>query len=75
MLLEDFNLHSIISLPAGIFLPYAGVKTNIIFFDKTTSTKQIRYYEVDPDRKLTKNKPITTHDMVDMVTCFVDKTL
>ena len=70
MLLEDFNLHTIVSLPAGVFLPYSGVKTNVIFFEKTTATKQIRYYEVDPGRKLTKNKPITYDDMTDMVKCF-----
>lgn len=57
-LLENFNLHSIISLPAGVFLPYSGVKTNIIFFDRTGSTKDIWYYEIDLWRKLTKNKPI-----------------
>ncbi len=31
-LLMDFNLHTIVSLPAWVFLPYSGVKTNIIFF-------------------------------------------
>ena len=46
-LLGDFNLHTIISLPAGVFLPYSGVKTNIIFFDRVGSTKDIWYYEVD----------------------------
>ena len=73
MLLEDFNLHSIVSLPAGVFLPYSGVKTNIIFFDKTKATEQIRFYEVDPARKLTKNKPITYDDMQDMISCFKTK--
>jgi type I restriction enzyme M protein len=72
-LVTDFNVHSIVSLPAGVFLPYSGVKTNIIFFDKTTSTQQIRYYEVDPGRKLTKNKPISYDDMVDMIDSFKEK--
>lgn len=58
-LLNYYNLHTIVSLPAGVFLPYSGVKTNIIFFDKTTSTSEIWYYEVTPPYKLTKNKPIT----------------
>lgn len=69
-LLEDFNVHTIVSLPSGIFLPYAWVKTNIIFFEKTKATEQIRYYEVNPGRKLTKNKPITANDMEDMVDSF-----
>ena len=58
-LLENYNLHSIISLPAWVFLPYSGVKTNIIFFDRQWATKDIWYYEIDLERKLTKNKPIT----------------
>lgn len=58
LMLENFNLHSIISLPAGVFLPYSGVKTNIIFFNKNGSTKDIWYYEIDLGRKLTKNKPL-----------------
>ena len=33
-LLENFNLHTILSLPAGVFLPYSGVKTNVLFFTK-----------------------------------------
>ena len=72
-LLEQFNLHSIVSLPAGVFLPYSGVKTNIIFFEKGKSTKQIRYYEVNLDRKLTKNKPISYDDMQDMINSFKTK--
>ena len=58
-LLEDFNLHSIVSLPAGVFLPYSWVKTNVIFFDRQGSTKDIWFYEINLWRKLTKNKPIT----------------
>lgn len=57
-LLEDFNVHTILSLPAGVFLPYSGVKTNVIFFDRRGSTSDIFYYEVNPPYKLTKNKPI-----------------
>ncbi len=58
-ILENYNLHTIISLPAWVFLPYSGVKTNVIFFDKVGSTRDIWYYEVNLGRTLTKNKPIT----------------
>ncbi|HUG67212.1 MAG TPA: N-6 DNA methylase [Pirellulaceae bacterium] len=36
-LLEHFNVHTILSLPAGCFLPYTGVKTNVLFFDRPAS--------------------------------------
>ena len=62
-LLSDFNLHTIVSLPSWVFLPYAWVKTNVIFFEKKWRTNDIWYYEVDPGRKLTKNKPITREEM------------
>ncbi|MBW7954955.1 N-6 DNA methylase [Candidatus Gracilibacteria bacterium] len=62
-LLENYNLHSIISLPAGVFLPYSGVKTNVIFFDREGSTKDIWYYEINLGRTLTKNKPITYEEI------------
>ena len=58
-LLENFNLHSIVSLPAWVFLPYSWVKTNVIFFDRKWKTNNIWYYEIDLGRTLTKNKPIT----------------
>lgn len=57
-LLERFNVHTILSLPSGIFLPYSGVKTNVIFFDRKGATSDIFYYEVNLPQKLTKNRPI-----------------
>ncbi len=57
-LLERFNIHTILSLPSGVFLPYSAVKTNVVFFDRAGSTNDIYYYEVNPPFKLTKNKPI-----------------
>ena len=43
-LLKDFNLHTILRLPTGIF--YAGgVKTNVLFFEKGSETKDIWVYD------------------------------
>ncbi len=49
-LLENFNLHTIISLPPGVFANVSpkgrtGPKTNLLFFEKGTPTKEIWYYE------------------------------
>lgn len=63
IMLEDFNIHSIISLPAWVFLPYSWVKTNVIFFNREWATKDIWYYEINLDRKLTKNKPINYEEI------------
>ena len=44
-LLLECNLHTIIRLPNGVFNPYTGIKTNLLFFTKGEPTKAIWYYE------------------------------
>ncbi len=44
-LLETCNLHTIVRLPNGVFSPYTGIKTNLLFFTKGEPTKEIWYYE------------------------------
>jgi len=44
-LLEECNLHTIVRLPNGVFNPYTGIKTNLLFFTKGQSTKHVWYYE------------------------------
>ena len=44
-LLERCNLHTIVRLPNGVFNPYTGIKTNLLFFEKGTTTKDIWYFE------------------------------
>lgn len=44
-LLEEANLHTIVRLPNGVFAPYTGIKTNILFFTKGTPTKDVWFYE------------------------------
>ena len=70
-LVEDFNLHTIISLPAGVFANVtasgSGPKTNLIFFNRPGPTKEIWYYEVLHDGfTLTKaRRPIPENDLPD----------
>jgi len=44
-LLEQCNLHTIVRLPKGVFAPYTGIKTNLLFFEKGRPTTHIWYYE------------------------------
>ncbi len=44
-LLAECNLHTIVRLPNGVFNPYTGIKTNLLFFTKGQPTEQIWYYE------------------------------
>lgn len=44
-LLTECNLHTIVRLPNGVFAPYTGIKTNLLFFTKGRPTEQVWYYE------------------------------
>lgn len=44
-LLENCNLHTIVRLDNSVFKPYASVKTNLLFFEKGTPTKEVWYYK------------------------------
>jgi type I restriction enzyme M protein len=44
-LLNECNLHTIVRLPNGVFNPYTGIKTNLLFFTKGTPTNQVWFYE------------------------------
>lgn len=45
LLTEECNLHTIVRLPNGVFNPYTGIKTNLLFFTKGKPTKDIWFYE------------------------------
>ncbi len=60
-LLEECNLHTIVRLPNGVFSPYTGIKTNLLFFTKGSPTKEIWYYEhpyPDGVKSYNKTKPM-----------------
>ena len=44
-LLREFNLHTIVRLPNGVFAPYTNIPTNLLFFDRSKPTKEVWYYE------------------------------
>lgn len=44
-LLETCNLHTVVRLPNGVFNPYTGIKTNLLFFTKGTPTQDVWFYE------------------------------
>ena len=69
-LLKDFNLHTILRLPTGIF--YANsVKTNVLFFEKGESTKDIWVYDYRTGVKHTMaTKPMTRENLQDFVDCY-----
>lgn len=75
-LLSDFNLHTIVRLPKGVFSPYTDIETNLLFFDKEGKTHKIWYYELPlpPGRKTyTKTKPLRYDEFAECVSLMKTK--
>ena len=64
-LLNEFNLHTIVRLPQGVFAPYTDINTNVLFFDKGEPTKEVWFFEhplPEGYKKYTKTKPIKINE-------------
>jgi type I restriction enzyme M protein len=71
-LIEEFRVHTVLSLPAKCFLPYTGVKTNVIFFDRPTDgsvTDKVWFYDLTNDgfELKTTRKPIPGEQISDFM--------
>jgi len=65
-LVKDFNLHTIVRLPNGVFAPYTGIPTNILFFDRSGPTGEVWYYEhplPNGRKNYTKTQPLQFEDL------------
>lgn len=75
-LLKDFNLQTIVRLPGGVFAPYTGIQTNILFFDRSGPTKEIWYYEQplpEGRKNYTKTQPIQFEEFADCIAWWNDR--
>ncbi|GAB1354207.1 type I restriction-modification system subunit M [Erysipelotrichia bacterium] len=64
-LLEEFNLHTIVRLPKGVFSPYTGINTNILFFEKGKPTKHVWFFEhpyPEGYKSYSRSKPLTIQE-------------
>jgi type I restriction enzyme M protein len=69
-LLKEFNLHTIVRLPNGVFAPYTGIPTNLLFFDRSGPTKDVWYYEhplPEGRKNYTKTQPIQSEEFADCI--------
>ena len=64
-LLEEFNLHTIVRLPKGVFSPYTGIATNILFFEKGGPTKDVWFFNhpyPEGYKSYSRSKPLTIEE-------------
>ncbi len=69
-LLKEFNLHTIVRLPNGVFAPYTSIPTNLLFFDRSGPTKDVWYYEQplpESRKNYTKTAPIQFDEFADCI--------
>jgi type I restriction enzyme M protein len=84
-LVENYDLQAVISLPAGVFKPYAGVKTGVLVFRRPTAEKsdkntgQVWFAEIkndgfDPDKIVQGGRPETPdkNDIPEMLASWTD---
>lgn len=67
-LLTELNLHTVVRLPNGVFAPYTSIPTNLLFFDASSPTEEIWYYELtlsDGRKNYSKTKPIQDDEFND----------
>jgi type I restriction enzyme M protein len=64
-LLEEFNLHTIVRLPKGVFAPYTSINTNVLFFEKGEPTQDVWFFEhpyPDGYKSYSRGKPLTIEE-------------
>ena len=72
-LLKDFNLHTIVRLPNGVFAPYTSIPTNLLFFDRSGPTNTIWFFEIplpEGRKNYTKTKPMLFEEFAECITWF-----
>jgi type I restriction enzyme M protein len=73
MLIDDNQLEAVISLPAGVFKPYAGVSTAVLIFTKGGQTSDVWFYDVQADGLSLDDKRSPQpdkNDLPDLVACW-----
>lgn len=74
-LLQNFDFHTLLRLPTGIFYKQ-GVKANVLFFDKkppseTAATRELWIYDLRTNQRFTlKERPMVRADLDDFVSCY-----
>lgn len=75
-LLQEFNLHTIVRLPQGVFAPYTEIPANLLFFDRNGTTGDIWFYEqpLPPGRKkYSKTAPLQYEEFADCLAWWSDR--
>ena len=70
LLLKEYNLHTVVRLPNGVFAPYTSIPTNLLFFDRSGPTKEVWFYEhplPEGRKNYTKTQPMQFEEFTDCI--------
>src|SRR5712692_5996669 len=71
-LIEDNRLDAVVSMPSGVFRPYAGVSTAVLVFTRGSSTDKIWFYDMEHDGFSLddKRQKVADNDIPDLLECW-----
>ncbi|MCX6083087.1 MAG: N-6 DNA methylase [Chloroflexi bacterium] len=74
-LIEENRLDGVISMPSGVFKPYAGVSTAVLFFTRGAQAKEIWFYDMAHDGFSLDDKRvrIDENDIPDVIGCWTER--
>jgi len=75
-LLRDFNLHTVLRLPNGVFAPYTSIPTNVLFFDRGGPTQDVWYWEhklPEGRKNYTKTQPLQFDEFAPLMAWWNDR--
>jgi type I restriction enzyme M protein len=74
-LIEENRLDGVISMPGGVFKPYAGVSTAVLLFTRGATTERIWFYDMAHDGFSLddKRQPVAENDIPDLITCWQNR--
>jgi type I restriction enzyme M protein len=74
-LIEENRLDAVVSMPSGVFRPYAGVSTAILFFTKGAKTDRIWFYDMEHDGFSLddKRQRVPENDIADLLACWKNR--
>ena len=74
-LIEENRLDAVVSMPAGVFRPYAGVSTAILLFTKAAKTERVWFYDMEHDGFSLDDKrnQVADNDIPDVLACWQNR--
>ncbi len=74
-IIEENRLDGVVSMPSGVFKPYAGVSTAVLFFTRGAQTKEIWFYDMSHDGFSLDDKrvAIEENDIPDVIHCWTKR--